>query len=739
MQGIQNQLSIYYDLLDDPKKHINYRKSSLANDNDDLVTGQNPCVVKPHTRFGLEGAKSMSMSSASLNGGSKTSVLRKSNRGQSSQSQACKLKLANDKRKSEERLELLLSGSGNELDLLLQSKNVTTYFINSIFFMASVKRMESIMFDDVHLVSPDINTVADLETSIVNQLDRGHLKPHICPFAFVHYTTPRYDPDAKVSSGDTVVNYYDILALLHSEAPVPLYSSSKLLNTLVSDSPIVIGMAISNWHLTPSAGDIFTSKELADSIIAKYNVVVKYLLYDEDWYNAETIDILIVFVDYYELSNVYNRKPGLVQIAWMRNWFQGWLGRPYIGNYDLLLVSSTVAVGVIQNHEHVSELALPVNCAKRCPQSIQELAVTRRVVPVALLRIATNAEMFHPAAGEEQIISVDSFAADYVFTGSYWEVKRDIMQLDPSHPKLKPYRGSIIGRQWHHAVDQGNVSRSWVPLIKGDVPYELLPDIYRATKVVIDDANHVTKPWGSVNSRVFDAVAAGALVITNGKLGSFDAFAGLLPVYNTPLELVSTMEKYLKDKDKREIIVSDLRDIILKHHTYPTRAVELVHHINSLMPIDIIKHKTIGDKSTESDELLSDTLPCICIGIRVYEGQPLEHLKLLLQSLELQRETMDINTRRVDLSYFAINTDKATVEYTLRLEELIASFNGPHSISRTDLFNRGDSISRASPYNTLRGYDEVDRFIKHIVLRKECEWVMVTNGDNSYSAVRFII
>jgi hypothetical protein len=39
--------------------------------------------------------------------------------------------------------------------------------------------------------------------------------------------------------------------------------------------------------------------------------------------------------------------------------------------------------------------------------------------------------------------------------------------------------------------------------------------VYRQAAIVIDDANHVTKTWGAANSRVFDALAAGCLVITN--------------------------------------------------------------------------------------------------------------------------------------------------------------------------------------------------------------------------------
>ncbi len=55
-------------------------------------------------------------------------------------------------------------------------------------------------------------------------------------------------------------------------------------------------------------------------------------------------------------------------------------------------------------------------------------------------------------------------------------------------------------------------------------------------RVVIDDANHVTEPWGSVNSRVFDALSSGALVITNSRRGSEDVFAGLLIIFQFDIE-----------------------------------------------------------------------------------------------------------------------------------------------------------------------------------------------------------
>ena len=46
---------------------------------------------------------------------------------------------------------------------------------------------------------------------------------------------------------------------------------------------------------------------------------------------------------------------------------------------------------------------------------------------------------------------------------------------------------------------------------RGPVHFFELPEIYWGTKIVLDDFNHTTVGWGSVNSRVFEAIAAGAL------------------------------------------------------------------------------------------------------------------------------------------------------------------------------------------------------------------------------------
>jgi spore maturation protein CgeB len=110
------------------------------------------------------------------------------------------------------------------------------------------------------------------------------------------------------------------------------------------------------------------------------------------------------------------------------------------------------------------------------------------------------------------------------------------------------------------------------PYAWGFLPYADMPKVYVSTQIVVDDANHVTKEWGSVNSRVFDALAAGALVITNGEAGAEEVFDGELPVYRSSGELHALLAHYLGDKAESRALVDRLRLRVLSHHTYRHRA-----------------------------------------------------------------------------------------------------------------------------------------------------------------------
>jgi spore maturation protein CgeB len=156
------------------------------------------------------------------------------------------------------------------------------------------------------------------------------------------------------------------------------------------------------------------------------------------------------------------------------------------------------------------------------------------------------------------------------FTGSYWQSERDIVQALLALPRH--YKGGIYGKNWEKLPQLAHLNN-------GFVTYDAITAIYCNSKIVIDDANHVTKSWGAANSRVFDALAAGCLVITNSQTVSDELFDGALPAYSRPEHLASLLDLYLKDEELRVSVVKSLRNIVIARHCYSHRAVEFGLHL----------------------------------------------------------------------------------------------------------------------------------------------------------------
>ena len=64
-----------------------------------------------------------------------------------------------------------------------------------------------------------------------------------------------------------------------------------------------------------------------------------------------------------------------------------------------------------------------------------------------------------------------------------------------------------------------------------------LADLYASSRIVVDDGLSVARPWGALERRAFDALAAGALVVTSAGLGSEELFSGRMPTYDSPASL----------------------------------------------------------------------------------------------------------------------------------------------------------------------------------------------------------
>lgn len=297
---------------------------------------------------------------------------------------------------------------------------------------------------------------------------------------------------------------------------------------------LIVGLVISDLARDSRAGDVFTAREFATALrdhTGWHTVFLAEQNSERDWYDLSDINLLIVLLDHYDLSRSYNQFPGLSMVCWARNWFDRWVARPWFKDFDLKLASSETAAQYLASESDSA---------------------------CELLRIATNPQRFAPAEADP------AYASDYCFTGSYWGADREIENF---RPDSLPFDFALYGEGW-------DKHRQFQKYTRGFANYERMPEVYRATRLLIDDANHVTKPWGSVNSRVFDGLAAGTMVISNGAAGISETFTNELPTYGNVEELQVLVTELLSNEVKRTKLQRALRSEVLERHCYRHRATE---------------------------------------------------------------------------------------------------------------------------------------------------------------------
>ncbi len=295
----------------------------------------------------------------------------------------------------------------------------------------------------------------------------------------------------------------------------------------------VVAFIVADAGDTTTAGEYFTALELGRALQKIVPVHLRFLTKD-DWYDLSGVDILVVMVYGFHLSKVRKASPFLVTINWMRQWFDRWGEDPSLMSYDLLFASSQRAADYLAGK-------------------------TGR--DVAVLPIATNYDEF-ATKGEW----TEALACDYCLTGNWVGTPRAIEQF--LVPEAIDGTGAIYGANWEDT--------SLASISRGPVAYSDIVNVYASTKIAIDDANVATRDWGSCNSRVFDAMAAGCLLVTNGDLGVQELFGDLVPTFSDAPSLTRTLQYWLSHEEEREARVAELREIVRTKHTYDNRA-ETVH------------------------------------------------------------------------------------------------------------------------------------------------------------------
>jgi hypothetical protein len=295
-----------------------------------------------------------------------------------------------------------------------------------------------------------------------------------------------------------------------------------------------------------SAGDYFTALEFGEAL-KNFNCEISFLSQNNPkyWYEVPAdVDILISLLYRFDPRRIRCSNKSLIKIAWPRNWFDRWVSHPGFSDYNLIFTPSKTAMEYVKENSDKNPYLFP---------------------------LATNPERFNGNVPKQ-----NEYISDYCFTGSYWNDPRDIMEM--LEPTEIPFKFKLYGKNW----EKNNKFKKYY---QGFINYSNLPKVYSSTKIVIDDANRATKDYGSVNSRVYDAIACGALVLTNGQKGSKETFNNKLPVFKSKKELTYLINYYLSNNHKRMDKVKELQKIVFENHTYKDRAKSLKHILEQYIQI----------------------------------------------------------------------------------------------------------------------------------------------------------
>lgn len=299
-----------------------------------------------------------------------------------------------------------------------------------------------------------------------------------------------------------------------------------------STEPLHVAIALTRDDESAGHGDWYTAHAFGDALESELGWRVSYAeRFKDRWYDLDpSVDVLVAMIDAIDLTRVPSH---VVTCAWVRNWPQRWIGHDWLDEYDLVFASSRALADEIEAHS------------------------VHTCLPLAL---AADDTRFRPDAGSGED------RADVLFVGSRHDKERDVEHAFGG--LARRLRLELRGHGWEEQPKTAG-------LTAGPIPHADLPAAYADVPIVVDDTvGEATLRFGAVNSRVFEAIAAGALVITDNPHGCAELFDTPVPSWSTPTELVDEAGRWLADPDGRRERAAALRDELLAKHTYRHRAQE---------------------------------------------------------------------------------------------------------------------------------------------------------------------
>lgn len=313
-----------------------------------------------------------------------------------------------------------------------------------------------------------------------------------------------------------------------------VYEAALSVDTFSTDQPKVAFLVSTN-KLRAGRGDVYVAVGLGRKL-AELGYEVAYFP-REQWDSLpDDTDVTVAMLPPFDP----NRAPAnSLVVAWIRNETDEWCARPRLGLYDMVLASSQLSL------DRLTEVYDG---------------------PTGLLPLAVDTDLFHPPAREGKRVGAVTTVNQWGKERHLYESLRDV---DISFPF------AIFGAR------KGMDSR-FSSYTVGSASYFSLPDVYRRSLVVLDDLNHTTRPYGSVNLRLFESLASGAMPVTNSRLGLAELGLEDVPVYSDGRSLQKHLTALLGDPEATRRRARELAAHVTAHHSFALRAKQFADELARL-------------------------------------------------------------------------------------------------------------------------------------------------------------
>jgi glycosyltransferase involved in cell wall biosynthesis len=185
--------------------------------------------------------------------------------------------------------------------------------------------------------------------------------------------------------------------------------------------------------------------------------------------------------------------------------------------------------------------------------------------PVHVLLQATDTARFNPAVPPYDV------PHDLLFVGnSRGEDRHGVQWAVEAGLPL-----TVFGGDWEGRLDPS--------IVRGRVPNEDLPALYRSASILLNDHWEDMRRRGFVSNRIFDALACGSFVISDDVAGLGSLFGDSVPVYSSRDELEELIVRFLHDEPARREHAERGMAVVRAEHSFRARAQQFADLIEPLL------------------------------------------------------------------------------------------------------------------------------------------------------------